>query len=63
MGSLAAFHRRHGGGSAASLERLQEVARRRGNVFQEPMESVKHCSLGQISNALYPVGGEYRRSM
>ena len=61
--SLAAFHRRHGEHSPSCLERLQEVARRRGNVFEELMESVKHCSLGQISDALYRVGGEYRRSM
>ena len=61
--SLAAFHRRHGGHSLAALERLQDVARRRGNVFEELMETVKHCSLGQISDALYRVGGEYRRSM
>ena len=61
--SLAAFHRRHGDHSPACVERLQEVARRRGNVFEELMETVKHCSLGQISDALYRVGGEYRRSM
>ena len=61
--SLAAFHRRHADYSDACLGRLQEVARRRGNVFEELMETVKHCSLGQISDALYRVGGEYRRSM
>jgi methylmalonyl-CoA mutase len=61
--SLAAFHRRHADHSGACLGRLQEVARRRGNVFEELMETVKHCSLGQISDALYRVGGEYRRSM
>ena len=61
--SLAAFHRRHGDHSTACLDRLQDVARRRGNVFEELMETVKHCSLGQISDALYRVGGEYRRSM
>ena len=61
--SLAAFHRRHADRSPACVERLQEVARRRGNVFEELMETVKHCSLGQISDALYRVGGEYRRSM
>ena len=49
--------------TGACLERLQDVARRRGNVFEELMETVKHCSLGQISDALYRVGGEYRRSM
>ena len=61
--SLAAFHRRHADESPACLARLQDVARRRGNVFAELMETVKHCSLGQISDALYRVGGEYRRSM
>ncbi len=61
--SLAAFHRRHADHSAAHLDRLQDVARRRGNVFEELMETVKHCSLGQISDALYRVGGQYRRSM
>ena len=61
--SLAAFHRRHADHSEARLGRLQDVARRRGNVFEELMETVKHCSLGQISDALYRVGGEYRRSM
>ncbi len=61
--SLTAFHRHHGERAPAALARLQEVARRRGNVFEELMETVKHCSLGQISDALYRVGGEYRRSM
>ena len=61
--SLAAFHRRHADHSEARLGQLQDVARRRGNVFEELMETVKHSSLGQISDALYRVGGEYRRSM
>ena len=43
--------------------RLQAVARERGNVFAELMETVKSSSLGQISGALYDVGGEYRRNM
>ena len=49
--------------SAAALERLRQVARERGNVFEELMETVKSSSLGQISAALYEVGGEYRRNM
>ena len=49
--------------SAAALRRLQAVARERGNVFAELMETVKSNSLGQISSALYEVGGEYRRNM
>ena len=47
----------------AALQRLQAAAARGGNVFAELMESVKVCSLGQISHALYEVGGQYRRNM
>ncbi|MEX2396100.1 MAG: methylmalonyl-CoA mutase family protein, partial [Balneolales bacterium] len=46
-----------------ALESLKKVARENGNVFQELMETVKTCSLGQISTALYEVGGQYRRNM
>jgi len=46
-----------------ALVRLQEVARCGGNVFAELMETVKYASLGQISDALFEVGGRYRRSM
>ena len=46
-----------------ALARLQQVARCGGNVFAELMETVKYASLGQISNALFEVGGRYRRSM
>lgn len=49
--------------SARSLEKLRNVALSGGNIFQELMETVKYCSLGQITNVLYEVGGEYRRSM
>ncbi len=49
--------------SAARLARLQDTARRRENVFAALMEAVKSHSLGQISHALYDVGGEYRRNM
>lgn len=47
----------------AALARLKEVARERGNVFAALMEAVRFASLGQISGALYEVGGEYRRNM
>jgi methylmalonyl-CoA mutase len=47
----------------AVLKRLQDVAASGGNVFEELMESVKVASLGQISHALYQVGGQYRRNM
>ena len=60
---VRAFQSTHADDSAAALQRLQEVARERGNVFAELMETVKSNSLGQISAALYDVGGEYRRNM
>ena len=46
-----------------SLRALQNTARERKNVFEQLMEAVKYNSLGQISHALYEVGGEYRRNM
>jgi methylmalonyl-CoA mutase len=49
--------------SPESLARLQQTAQRRANVFASLMETVKYHSLGQISGALYEVGGEYRRNM
>ena len=49
--------------SAEALARMQATARAGGNVFAELLEAVCSCSLGQISHALYEVGGQYRRSM
>ncbi len=49
--------------SAYALARLQHVARSRGNLFAELLDTVCSCSLGQITHALYEVGGQYRRSM
>ena len=49
--------------NAAALKQLQEVARLGGNVFEELMETVKVASLGQITDALFNVGGQYRRNM
>ncbi len=45
------------------LHRLQQVAVHNKNIFAELMETVKYCSLGQITNALFEVGGQYRRNM
>ncbi|MCP4217799.1 MAG: methylmalonyl-CoA mutase, partial [bacterium] len=45
------------------LRELQEVAVNNGNIFEKLMEVTKYCSIGQISNALYEVGGQYRRNM
>ncbi|ALX49866.1 fused isobutyryl-CoA mutase/GTPase IcmF [Lentibacillus amyloliquefaciens] len=49
--------------TTAALNRLKDVAASGGNIFAELMETVKAASLGQITNALYEVGGQYRRNM
>jgi methylmalonyl-CoA mutase len=61
--TLQAFHNRHAAKSADMLKRLQQAAVNNENLFSELMETVKYCSLGQITNALYAVGGQYRRNM
>ena len=60
---LREFHARHRTASDAALERLRQVAARDGNVFAELMQAVRCCSLGQITDAFFDVGGQYRRSM
>jgi len=60
---VRAFQATHSDNNEAALQSLQAVARDRGNVFAELMETVQSNSLGQISFALYQVGGEYRRNM
>jgi isobutyryl-CoA mutase len=61
--TLNAFKLRNAQKAPAMLKRLQEVAMQNGNLFEELMETVKYCSLGQITHALYAVGGQYRRNM
>jgi methylmalonyl-CoA mutase len=63
IGRLADFHDRHKSDCPAALDHLKEVALSGKNIFEELLETVKHCSLGQITNALYEVGGQYRRNM
>jgi len=48
---------------AAALQKLQETALANENIFQALMEATKVCTLGQITHALYEVGGQYRRNM
>jgi methylmalonyl-CoA mutase len=60
---LADFQKRHEKASSAALERLQNVAIQGDNIFEELMNTVQVCSLGQITQALYDVGGKYRRNM
>ena len=61
--AVQSFSVRHAEARPAALASLQAVARARGNVFEELLETVKVASLGEISEALYAVGGEYRRNM
>jgi len=61
--NLLAFRKRNGERSGMMLRRLKEVAVNNGNLFTELMETVKYCSLGEITHALYEVGGQYRRNM
>ena len=61
--TLQAFWKRNENKSAEMLQKLKSVAINNGNLFAELMETVKHCSLGQITHALYEVGGQYRRNM
>jgi isobutyryl-CoA mutase len=63
VAAVRAFQARNAGRSAAALGALQNAAASGGNVFAELMECVKVSSLGQISHALYQVGGQYRRNM
>ncbi len=60
---VEAFRQRHADAAPEALRRLQAVARAGGNVFGELMETVQVASLGQITEALFEVGGRYRRSM
>lgn len=61
--SLESFWKRNEDEAEEAINRLKKVAREGGNTFEELMETVKVASLGQISKALYEVGGQYRRNM
>ncbi len=61
--NLHLFQERHAGRAGEALRRLQAVASEGGNVFGELLEATKVASLGQISDALFEVGGRYRRAM
>ncbi len=60
---LTDFQQRNAGQSEAWIEKLKQAVIDNRNVFEVMMGAVRYCSLGQISNALYEVGGQYRRSM
>ncbi len=61
--SLKAFHERNEAVAPEAVAKLRQVAVEHGNTFEAMMEAAKVCSMGQISKALYGVGGQYRRNM
>ena len=63
LSRLNAFHAAHTAASPAMLKRLQKAVIDNANVFEVLMDAVRVCSLGQITNALFEVGGQYRRNM
>ncbi len=60
---LGRLHKRNETHAEKWLKRLQEAAVQNENMFEVLLEAVKYCSLGQITNALFEVGGQYRRNM
>ncbi|WP_341921543.1 fused isobutyryl-CoA mutase/GTPase IcmF [Polaromonas sp. YR568] len=63
LARLQDFHRRHAKQAPAMLKRLQQAVIANDNVFEVLMDAVRVCSLGQITHALFEVGGQYRRNM
>jgi methylmalonyl-CoA mutase len=60
---LQDFHTRHADAAVQQLAQLQQAVLNNTNVFEVLMQAVRHCSLGQITQALFEVGGQYRRNM
>ena len=60
---LRAFQQRNAGEAPAMLDRLRQAVIADRNVFEVLMDAVRVCSLGQITHALFEVGGRYRRNM
>jgi methylmalonyl-CoA mutase len=63
LARLADFHARNAKEAPAALAKLKQTVIDNGNVFAELVDTARVCSLGQITNALFEVGGQYRRSM
>ncbi|MFM7158601.1 MAG: methylmalonyl-CoA mutase family protein, partial [Bacteroidota bacterium] len=61
--NVRAFQDHHASEAELALKNLKQTAIADGNIFEALMEAAKVCSLGQMSNALYQVGGQYRRNM
>jgi len=60
---LGALHKGNESDANTILESIQDAAVQNRNIFEQLMEAVKFCSLGQITDALFEVGGQYRRNM
>ena len=60
---LADFHQRHKDKAPEALQRVREAAINGENVFAALLEAAEHCSLGQLTDEMFAVGGQYRRSM
>ncbi len=63
LNRLADFQKRHHAEAQKELERLREAATRGENVFDVLMDAARVCSLGQITEAFFEVGGQYRRNV
>jgi methylmalonyl-CoA mutase len=61
--NLRAFQERNKDKSGDAIANLKKVIQDGGNIFEEMLSTVRYCSMGQITNALYEVGGKYRRNM
>ena len=63
LNRLAEFQQSHESQAAAALDVVRQTAIEDGNVFAALIDAAEHCSLGQLTDALFEVGGQYRRSM
>ena len=57
------LHKTKANHAKQAVERIQHAAIQNKNIFNEMMEAAKHCSLGQLTSAMFEVGGQYRRNM
>jgi len=61
--TIVDLHKKYAGEYKEQISKLQHAAIQNKNMFNELMEASKYCSLGQITKALFEVGGQYRRNM
>ena len=63
LNNLNSLHKANKSKSEAMINDLKESAISNANIFEKLMEVGKYCSLGEITNSLFEVGGQYRRNM